>query len=166
MPNKNFYSLLDRPATEVSPSGSDIYKWSYLDPVGNLKTDKKNVYEEIQSYKNSVDYKKKIEQGETFENGNGIYLDTTKFSGDYGDFNEYLAGLASAIRSQVNQNKNSGAVGGTSGSETPSQVATPIKESGSDTSRIQSLGTSGNGNSSGSSKLAPNEQGTGQGGGK
>lgn len=134
MPNKNFYSLLDRPATEASSSGDKLYEWSYLDQVGNLKTDKKNVYEEIQSYKNSVDYKKKIEQGETFENGNGIYVDTTKFSGDYGDVDQYLAGLASSIRSQINQNKDSGTGGGTSESETPSQVATPIKESPSDTS--------------------------------
>ena len=132
MTNKNFYSLLDRPETQCSPAGESVYEWSYLDQVGTLKTDKKDVYEAIQSFKNSVDYKKKIEQGEIFENGTGIYMDTRKFDGDYGDVSEYFSNLASVLKSQINQNN--GAVGGTSGNKTPSDVATSVKESGSDKS--------------------------------
>lgn len=98
----SYYSLANLPKTIASPCGSKIYEWSYLDKVGNLKTDKKNVYEEIQSYKGQCDYKKRIKEGEDLsDNGNGLFLDCTKFSGDYGDVNEYLASLADTIRSQL-----------------------------------------------------------------
>lgn len=127
MDKKNsFYSLTNLPKTIASPCGSKIYEWSYLDKVGNLKTDKKNVYEEIQSYKGQCDYKKRIKEGEDLsDNGNGLFLDCTKFSGDYGDINEYLASLADTIRSQLKANDN-----GTTKPET-SEI---VKESAVDTS--------------------------------
>lgn len=131
MAKKRFYSLLNVPNTISSPSGEDIYEWTYLDSTNSLKEDKKNVYEEIQSHRNEVDYKRKIQEGETFENGSGIYLDTRKFNGDYGDVNEYLARLASSLRSQVNQVAND-----TPTVATKETVETPkvIEESGSNSS--------------------------------
>ena len=130
--NKNFFSLLDRPQTVASAVGDKIYKWSYLDKVGKVKQDEKNQYEQIQSFKNSVDYKTKLKQGETFENGNGIYLDTTKFDGDYADLNEYLAGIANSIREQVSQNSGNNTT--TTGTETTTKVAEVVQESAGTTS--------------------------------
>lgn len=141
MANKNFYSLLDRPETQFSPAGEKTYEWSYLDQVGKLKTDKKDVYDAIQSFKSSVDYKKKIEQGETFENGNGIYMDIRQYDGDYGDVSKYLSNLASVLKSQLKQDN--GAVAGTIGSETQSEIATAVKESPSDTSGSGPVDASG-----------------------
>lgn len=132
MTKSKFRSLSNLPEVIPSPVGSDVYVWDYLDNTGTLKSDKKNVYESIQSFKNQVDYKKKIEQGETFEDGNGIYIDTRKFNGDYGDTNEYLAGLASYIRSQINP-QDSGPVGTSSTAEPHEEVAEVAKESGSNT---------------------------------
>lgn len=130
--NKNFFSLLDKPETVASAVGDKIYKWSYLDKVGKVKQDEKNQYEQIQSFKNSVDYKTKIRQGETFENGNGIYMDTTKFNGDYADLNEYLAGIANSIREQVNQSSGNSTT--TTGTETTTKVAEVVQESAGTTS--------------------------------
>lgn len=125
--NKNFFSLLDRPQTVASAVGNKIYQWNYLDKVGKLKEDKKNQYEQIQSFKNSVDYKTRIKQGETFEHGNGIYMDTTKFSGDYADTEQYIANLANDIREQIS--KNSGNSTTTTGAETTTKVAETVQES-------------------------------------
>lgn len=133
MSTSKFYSLSNLPTVNASPVGKDIYEWKFLDKVGNLKKEKKNLYEEIQSYKNQVDYKKKIEQGETFEDGNGIYLDTTKFDGDYGDLNEYLASLASNLRAQINP-QNNGATGASATVKPNEEIAKTVKESASDTS--------------------------------
>ena len=130
--NKNFFSLLDKPKTVASAVGDKIYKWSYLDKVGKVKTDEKNQYEQIQSFKNSVDSKTKIKQGETFENGNGIYMDTTKFNGDYADLNEYFASIADGIREQVSQN--SGNCTTTTGTETTTKVVEDVQESAGITS--------------------------------
>lgn len=147
--NKNFFSLLDKPKTVASAVGDKIYKWSYLDKVGKVKQDEKNQYEQIQSFKNSVDYKTKIKQGETFENGNGIYMDTTKFDGDYADINEYIASLANSIREQVSQNSGNSTT--TTGTETTTKVAEVVQESTGVTS---------------SSATVVNGQSDGQGGGK
>ncbi len=130
--NKNFYSLLDRPQTQASPVGKDIYEWSYLDSVGKLKTDNKNVYKEIQSYKNSVDYKRKIEEGEIFEYGNGVRLDSNKFFADDAGINQYLDWVRLNIQSKLEeQEKNKSS---SNGSETTSQASTLAEESASNPS--------------------------------
>lgn len=141
--SKNFYSCTDTPAVTPSPVGKDVYTWKYLDSTGKVKEQSKNLYEEIQSYKNQVDYKTKIERGEDINNGNGIYLDTTKFSGDFGDINEYLAGLADSIQSQINRNKNNKADSGAVGSEAPSETPTTVGESPTITSESPTTGTKG-----------------------
>ena len=98
-----FYSLLNTPKTQFSPSGEKIYSWEYFDRTGNLKTDKSNVYEKIQSYKDSVDYKKLIERGEleTYDDRNDLYLDTTKLPNNYADTNEYIKSISLAIAEKL-----------------------------------------------------------------
>lgn len=133
MATNKFFNLSNLPKVEASPSGKDIYDWEYLDQTGALKQDKKNVYESIQSFKNQTDYKKRIEEGEIFDNGNGIYLDTTKFDGDYGDLNEYLASIASNLRAQLNP-QNNGTTGASATVEPNEETAKTVKESASNTS--------------------------------
>lgn len=128
-----FRSLSNLPKVEPSASGKDIYEWEYLNRTGVLKHDKKNVYESIQSFKNQTDYKKRIEEGETFDNGNGIYLDTTKFNGDYGDLDEYFASLASSIRSQINPEDN-GTTRASATVEPNEKIAEVVKTSASNPS--------------------------------
>lgn len=109
MATTKFYSLSNLPQIEPSPCGSKEYEWQYLDAVGNLKTDKKNVYEEIQSNLIKTDYKRKIKEGNLENDGPGIYMDTTKFDGGYAGVDNYLAGLADAIRAQTVQPQDNGA---------------------------------------------------------
>lgn len=98
-----FYSLLNTPKTKPSSTGEKIYTWEYFDRAGNLKTDKSNVYEKIQSYKEQVDYKKLIEKGDLdiYDDRNDLYLDTTKLPNNYADTNEYIKSISVAIAEKL-----------------------------------------------------------------
>lgn len=101
-----FYSLTNtNDNLETMPCGDHIYTWQYLDQNGNLQTDTKNVYEEIQSYRHSVDYLSRIDN---FGNYSGdekdlMYLDISNFSGDTTDLEDYLASLAEERQSVINE---------------------------------------------------------------
>lgn len=109
MEKVNRYSKLNfsfgyRPDTVSCPGGKPIYEWEYLDQTGKLKKDKKNVYEEIQSYKDSVDYKKLIKEHEDLTYGirtDDLFMDTTIFSGDIDGVARSIAGVADDIRQAV-----------------------------------------------------------------
>lgn len=121
MVTNKFFSLSNLPQIEPVPCGSKEYEWQYLDAAGNLKTDKKNVYEEIQSNLIKTDYKRKIKEGNLENDGPGIFMDTTKFDGGYASVDNLLANLADAVRSQTVQPQDNGA--GTT-SETPKDIET------------------------------------------
>lgn len=105
MENKYFYSVRDLPKTEVSPSGSKIYEWDYADETGAIKHDKRDVYSEIQSYKNSVDYKKLITQGVDINgfgfNDNDYFGDVSNFPGNYADYCDTITNIADNIDNQI-----------------------------------------------------------------
>lgn len=109
MEKVNRYSQLKfsfgfRPDTVSCSGGSGVYSWEYFDTTGKLKKDKKNVYEEIQSYKDSVDYKKLIKENEDLNYGiraDDLFMDTTIFSGDIDGVARSIAGVADDIRQAV-----------------------------------------------------------------
>lgn len=89
------YTIFDQREVIPCASGQKIYEWCYLADNGEIKKDKRNIFEEVQSYKDQVNYKKRIEQeGEgayiNENNDNGMYLDTTKFGDDYNSVKQYL----------------------------------------------------------------------------
>ena len=87
---------------QESPVGSDIYEWEYLDQEGKVKTDKKNVFEEIQSYLPRVDYKTQIARGELSANDSGnTYTDFTGIPNDTVALYDYLNTLANLPQEQV-----------------------------------------------------------------
>lgn len=116
MEKKPFYSLLNRPVTQSNRIGSKEYNWSYLDPVTKeLKSDKKNVYDQVQSYARQVDYstriyKDNVSKGEINKNGEnnrGLYVDISKFGSDYNSLNKYLDDLASLLKNQTSETNTS-----------------------------------------------------------
>lgn len=88
----------------VSPSGEHVYEWEYLDPeTGNLKQDKKNVFEMIQSYAGRVDYKTQILKGELNTDANiaNIYQDYRGIPDSTVDIIDHLNYLANLPQEQV-----------------------------------------------------------------
>lgn len=129
MATNKFFSLSNLPQIEPAPCGSKEYEWQYMDAVGNLKTDKKNVYEEIQSNLIKTDYKRKIKEGNFENDGPGIFMDTTKFDGGYAGVDNYLANLADAIRAQIVQPQDNGAgapSGNAENTKASGEVAIPV----------------------------------------
>ena len=96
------YSIFDQPEKQVSPVGNHIYEWEYLDKDGKLKKDKKNVYEEIQSYLPRVDYKAQIERGELDPSDiRPTHTDFTGIPNDTVALYDYLNTLANLPQEQV-----------------------------------------------------------------
>lgn len=120
------YTSYNAPNGKISAPGNEIYEWEYLDKKGELKKDKRNVNEEIQSYMSLVDYKKRITEGETFDNGNneGLIRDFTNFTGDTVD----IIGLISAINSLSEEQIAYLVQQGSAPSETPTQEEQSTQE--------------------------------------
>jgi hypothetical protein len=98
-----FLTLFDKIEKQSSPSGEHIYEWEYLDEDGKLQKDKKNIFEEIQSYLPRVDYKSQIAKGELeFNDINGsIHTDTRSLPTDSVSLYNYLVNLATLPQEQI-----------------------------------------------------------------
>ena len=96
------FNIFDQPKKVVSPEGAHIYEWEYLDEDGKIQKDKKNIFEEIQSYLPRVDYKTQIAKGEMeLENGGGVYQDFRGIPDNTVDIYDYLNALANLPEEQV-----------------------------------------------------------------
>lgn len=92
--------------TEPVDTGDKVYEWDYLNEKGDVVTDKRNMYEYIQSFKRITDYKEVID-----DNGNidpifsgptsGVYADVSAVPDDYVGLNNYLANLAKIIKQDI-----------------------------------------------------------------
>lgn len=98
------FNIFNAPKGKASPAGEEIYEWEYLDEkTGEIKKDKKNVKEQINSYVSIVDYKSQIKRGELELNGkmeNGT-RDFTALPADTVDIYKYLNYLSSLSPEQV-----------------------------------------------------------------
>ena len=95
-----FFSLVNRPVTKSSNAGSHYYEWDWLDKTGKVKHDKKDIYEEIQSYLASTDYKKLIKDGDLDGFGcgdNDLYMDTTQLPGDFASACQHIANCSNIV---------------------------------------------------------------------
>lgn len=108
-----FFSLVNRPKAEPSPSGKKVYEWDYLDKVGELKHDKRDVYQQIQSCEKMTDYKKLIKLNEKGEidnnefgfNDNDLFMDTTQLPGDFVDACSHISNCANIVDAIKQQQK-------------------------------------------------------------
>lgn len=97
------FNIFNAPKGKTSPSGEEIYKWTFLDKDGKEQKDEKNVKEEINSYLPRVDYKSQIKRGELeYDNISGeLSKDYRNVPVDTVDLYKYLAALGSMDKDQV-----------------------------------------------------------------
>lgn len=105
-----FFSLVNRPVTKSCDAGSHVYEWDWLDKTGKFKHDKKDVYEEIQSYLASTDYKKLIKDGDL--DGLGLrdvdlFMDTTELPRDFASACRHIANCSDIV-DKIRKNLESG----------------------------------------------------------
>ena len=97
------FNIFNAPKGKDAPHGEEIYEWEYLDDDGNLKKDKKNVKEEINSFVSRVDYKAQIKRGELEldELNSGVEKDYRGVPSDSVDYYKFLVSLAAMDKEQV-----------------------------------------------------------------
>ena len=102
MPQIKVFKGFDRLETKGEDVHQEIYEWEYIDQDGELKKDKKNVKEEIQSFLPRTDYKSQIERGELdLQNGGSTHTDFTGIPNDTVAIYDYLNALANLPEEQV-----------------------------------------------------------------
>lgn len=90
---------------EISDSGEIIYKWDYLDKNNEIKSDERNVYEQIQSYERTVNYKEQIARGEDYgADRAGAYMDISEIGHNNTDLDRWLVGIADSLKAIQEQN--------------------------------------------------------------
>lgn len=101
----NFRSLLNRPIVIPAPPGAEIYEWSYINDDGKTVTEKQNIYQKIQSYERTTDYKEMIDNGinptDPRAVGSGYYGDVTAISDNAYDVNSYLSRLVQDLQAAL-----------------------------------------------------------------
>lgn len=98
------FNCFNAPKGQKSPAGEHVYEWEYMDEkTGEIKKDKKNIKEMINSYLPTVDYKKQIERGELELNGDmGSYTkDYTGLPDNTVDIIKYLTYISTLPKEQV-----------------------------------------------------------------
>ena len=98
------YNCFNAPRGKKVASGEEIYEWEYLDENGELKKDKKNVKEEINSFVSRVDYKSQIKRGELDLDANitgNVERDFTGIPNNTVDIINYLRYLSTLDKEQV-----------------------------------------------------------------
>jgi len=98
------FNCFNAPKGQKSPSGEHVYEWEYMDEkTGEIKKDKKNIKEMINSYLPTVDYKKQIERGELELNGNigSTTKDFTAVPDNTVDIIKYLTAIATLPKEQI-----------------------------------------------------------------
>ena len=102
--NKFVFNCFNAPKGKPVPAGEDIYEWEYMDEkTGEIKKDKRNIKEMINSYLPTVDYKKQIERGELELNGNveDVTRDFREIPDNTVDIIKYFTYLSSLSKEQV-----------------------------------------------------------------
>ena len=98
------FNCFNAPKGQKSPAGEHVYEWEYMDEkTGEMKKDKKNIKEMINSYLPTVDYKKQIERGELELNadmGTGT-KDFTAIPDNTVDIIKYLTYISTLPQEQV-----------------------------------------------------------------
>lgn len=98
------FNCFNAPKGQKSPAGEHVYEWEYMDEkTGEIKKDKKNIKEMINSYLPTVDYKKQIERGELELNADmGSYSkDYTGIPDNTVDIIKYLTYISTLPKEQV-----------------------------------------------------------------
>lgn len=98
------FNCFNAPKGQKSPAGEHVYEWEYMDEkTGEIKKDKKNIKEMINSYLPTVDYKKQIERGELELDGNmgSSTKDFTAVPDNTVDIIKYLTYLSSLSKEQA-----------------------------------------------------------------
>ena len=98
------FNCFNAPKGKKSPAGEHVYEWEYMDQkTGEIKKDKKNIKEMINSYLPTVDYKKQIERGELELDGNmgSGTKDFTAIPSDTVDIIKYLTYLSTLSKEQA-----------------------------------------------------------------
>jgi preprotein translocase subunit YajC len=90
----------------------------------NLKRDKENVEEKIQSFRRQTDYKQRIKNGEEVNDGGGIYMDISKLGNDYADIDKYITDAISNLKKDLENEKTQNYAFVKEGGNPPTQSAT------------------------------------------
>lgn len=118
-----------------SPCGEKIYKYTYENSEGKLVEEQRNMYELIQSSRESVNFKRSIaEYGLDSENlrqnNGGLYVDTTQFGDSYTDFIKRLQSVIDSSKSSFEQAlaRKSGSEAGKTGSKPSTEAVEKTDE--------------------------------------
>ena len=98
------YNCFNAPKGKPVAAGEEVYEWEYMDEkTGEIKKDKKNIKEMINSYLPTVDYKKQIERGELELDGNmgSLTKDYTAVPDNTVDIIKYLTYLSTLSKEQA-----------------------------------------------------------------
>lgn len=87
----SFRTMYSETEIIVSPAGEKVYKYTYENSEGKLVEEQRNMYELIQSSRESVNFKRSIaeygmDNDALQQNRGGLYVDTTQFGDSYTDF--------------------------------------------------------------------------------
>lgn len=104
-----FRSLTYRPEIEDKiSSGNKMYTYTYFDEeTGKEETKTINVYEQIQSYKQELDIKTKIELEKGESNGKGLYVDVSKLGDNFDSIDAYVSEVAERFKESLRKGEHS-----------------------------------------------------------
>lgn len=130
-----FRTMFSEANVITSPSGEKIYKYTYENEEGKLVEDQRNMYELIQSSRESVNFKRSIaeyglDSDNLRQNNGGLYVDTTQFGDSYSDFIKRLQGVIDSSKSAYEQAlaRKGGSEAGTPSSKTSNEVSKETSE--------------------------------------
>lgn len=103
---KQLFNKYNAPVKKKVPHGNPLYEYKYKDKkTGEIKVEKRNMQEKIQSYLSQVDYKKRIELGlgleAPIENAGNFTADFTGLPDNTIDIVNLTNALASLSPEQV-----------------------------------------------------------------
>ncbi|WNK15145.1 MAG: internal scaffolding protein [Microvirus sp.] len=97
---KAWVKLVDEEIDEHSPKGEKVYNYSYIDDDNKVVDSSTNLYESIQSFKDSTDITRFINSG-GFENDRGAYMDISKFGDDRATALKFLSDTVKGLESDI-----------------------------------------------------------------
>lgn len=130
-----FRTMYSESDVVFSPCGEKIYKYSFENPEGEIIESERNMYELIQSSRESVNFKRSIaeygmDNDALQQNRGGLYVDTTKFGDSYTDFINRLQSVIDSSKGAYKQAfaGKGGSQAGVAGSKTPNEVGEKTSE--------------------------------------
>lgn len=104
----SFRTMYSETEIIVSPAGEKVYKYIYQNSDGKLVEEQRNMYELIQSSRESVNFKRSIaeyglDNDALQQNRGGLYVDTTQFRDDYTDFVKRLQSVIDSSKTAYEQ---------------------------------------------------------------